>query len=73
MVKKIKQLIFALRYTLAVQRAKKIAVKTGSRCYVTIFNGRPCIVIKQRIEQLASEGYPVKVEDLERMALFITK
>lgn len=76
MLEKIKRCIFAWKYRRAVREAKKLAGLFGVRYYVIYLNGRIKVVPKQTIKELIKRKRfrkGVTVDDIEKMALFITQ
>ena len=75
MIKLIKDLIFGWRYKKAVRKAIKVQHITGCKQFVIMYKGRPGVVSKQKIRSLVATRYftkGVKVQDIERRALFVT-
>ncbi len=75
MRKLIKDLIFAWRYKRAVRRAVEAQRLTGRKQFVILYGGKPVVVSKKKLSQLvATHSFKkgVKIQDIERRALFIT-
>lgn len=75
MYKKITRCIFAWRYKRAVKEAKELAALFGIRYYVLNLGGSLKVVPKRNIKELIRQKKfrkGISVEDIERMALFIT-
>lgn len=75
MIGKIKQRIFAWRYKRAVKEAKYLAGLFGMKYYVINFNGSLKVVPKKNIKELIRQKKfrkGVTLEDIEKMALFVT-
>jgi hypothetical protein len=73
--KKIRHLIFAVRYKRAVRQAKALAKTFNVRYYVLYFGGKPIVIPKKTIKELIRRKRFKKgttVEDIEKIALFIT-
>ncbi len=76
MLELIKRLLFAWRYKRAVKRAVKFQKLTGHKQFVVVVNGNLVVVAKQDIKKMvATRKFKkgVKVVDIEKRALFITK
>lgn len=76
MIKLIKDLIFAWRYKHAVREAVRLSGLTGRRYFVLNVNGRLRVVPKQAVRMMVSRRQfkkGVKVQDIEKRALFVTK
>lgn len=75
MVKNIRRAIFAWRYKKAVKEAKELAALFGIRYYVLNLDGSLKVVPKRNIKELIKQKKfrkGISVEDIERMALFVT-
>ena len=75
MRKLIKDLIFAWRYKRAVRKAVEAQRLTGRKQFVILYGGKPVVVSKKKLGQLvAAHSFRkgVKIQDIERLALFIT-
>lgn len=72
----IKRCIFALNYKRAVNKAIKLHNATGLKYYVIYLNGSVKVVPKKAVKQLISNHRfkkGVRIEDIEKHALFVTK
>jgi len=75
MFKTIKKYYHAWRFRRAVHKAKKLAGLFGMKYYVINLNGSLKVVPKQTIKELVRRKRfrkGVTVEDIERLALFVT-
>lgn len=75
MFKTIKKYYHAWRFRRAVRKAKKLAGLFGMKYYVINLNGSLKVVPKQTIKELVRRKRfrkGVTVEDIERLALFVT-
>lgn len=76
MLKLIKRLFFAWRYKHAVKKAVKFQKLTGRKHFVLDVGGKLRVVAKKDIKiMVATRKFKkgVKVADIEKRALFITK
>lgn len=76
MIEKIRHYIFAWRYRRAVRRATKLAALFGIRYYVLNVGGLLRVIPKRKVKEMIRLRYfrkGTKIEDIERMALFITR
>lgn len=76
MIHLIKRLIFAWRYKRAVKEAVRLQRLTGRKYFVINLDGQLKIVPKKAIRMMvATHNFKkgVKVEDIEKRALFVTK
>lgn len=76
MIRLFKDLIFAWRYKRAVKEAILLSQGSGLKYYVLYMNGGFRVVPKQTIKTLVKRHRfkkGVKVEDIEKRALFVTK
>lgn len=76
MIRLIKDLVFAWRYKRAVKEAVRNSELTGLRYYVISMNGALKVVPKKTIKELIHRRRfrkGVKVQDIEKRALFVTK
>lgn len=75
MIKTIRHWIFAWRFKRAVKKAKELAALFGIRYYVLNLGGSLKVVPKRNIKELIKRKKfrkGISVEDVERMALFVT-
>lgn len=75
MLKTIRQHLFAWRYKRAVKKAKELADLFGVKYYVISLNGSLKVVPKKTLKELIRlkrfrKG--VTIEDIEKLALFVT-
>ena len=76
MIALIKRCIFAFNYKRAVNKAIKLYNATGLKYYVIYLNGSIKVVPKKSVKQLISNHRfkkGVRIEDIEKHALFVTK
>lgn len=76
MIELIKRCIFAFNYKRAVNKAIKLHNATGLKYYVIYLNGSIKVVPKKSVKQLISNHRfkkGVRIEDIEKHALFVTK
>lgn len=76
MIKLIKDIIFAWKYKRAVRKANKLSTLFGMKYYVLNMGGKLKVVPKQNIRHLLRTHRfrkGVKVTDIEKHALYITK
>lgn len=76
MIQLIKDIIFGWRYKRAVKKAIEVQQVTGRKQLVVVYNGKPVVVSKRKIRNLVATGCFVKglkVQNIEKRALFITK
>lgn len=76
MLQLIKRLFFAWRYKHAVRKAVRLQKLTGRKHFVLIVGGKLSVVAKKDIKTMvATYNFKkgVKVADIEKRALFITK
>lgn len=74
--KKIRHLIFAVRYKRAVRQAKALAKTFNVRYYVLWFGGKLKVVPKQTIKELIVRKRfkrGTTIQDIEKIALYITE
>ena len=72
----IKRLIFAFNYKRAVRKAIRLHNATGIKYFVIYLNGAVKVVPKKTIKQLiANDRFKkgVRIDDIEKHALFVTK
>lgn len=72
----IKELWFAFKFKRAVRKAKSRSEEFGLRYYVIALNGTLRVVPKRTIRELVAKHRfkkGVRVQDIERRALFVTK
>lgn len=70
------RLIFGLRYKRAVRKAVHMNKQSGRKFFVILMKGKPVVVSKQDIKYLVATRHfkkGVKLQDIEKRALFITK
>ena len=75
MIKKIKRYIFAWRYRRAVRRANRLSAMFGIKYYVLNIGGSLRVIPKHYVKDMLRRHCfrkGVKIEDIERIALFIT-
>lgn len=75
MFRLIKDLIFAWRYKRAVKKAVELSRLHGMKFYVVYLNGGLKVVPKKAIKELVARRRfrkGVKVQDIEKRALFVT-
>lgn len=76
MIQLIKDIINAWRYKRAIRKAVKLQKLTGRKYFVLVVNGKLRVVAKQDIKiMVATRQFRkgVKVQDIEKRALFVTK
>lgn len=76
MIRLIKDLIFAFKFKRAVRKADKLSKLYGLKYLVISLGGSLKVVPKKTIRQLVATRRfrkGVKVQDIERRALYITK
>lgn len=76
MIQLIKDLLNAWRYKRAVKEAFKRQKLTGRKQLVVVVNGKLKVVAKQDIKMMVATRKfrkGVKVQDIEKRALFVTK
>lgn len=76
MIQLIKDIINAWRYKRAIKQAVKLQKLTGRKQFVVVVNGKLRVVAKQDIKRMVATRQfkkGVKVQDIEKRALFITK
>jgi len=76
MIKYIKRIIFGWRYKKAVKNAQNLHEQTGKKYMVIIWNGKPQVAAKSNLRQLIKTKRfrkGIRIADIERMALYITK
>ena len=74
-LKKLRQIMFAYRLKKAVKRANALSKMFNVRYYVLYFGGKPIVIPKKTIKELIRRKRFKKgttVEDIEKIALFIT-
>ena len=72
----IKDLINAWRYKRAVRKAVKLRELTGRKYFVLVVNGKMSVVAKKDIRTMVATRQfkkGVRVDDIEKRALFVTK
>ena len=70
------RLIFGLRYKRAVRKAVQLNKQTGRKYFVVLLKGKPVVLSKKSIKYLVNTRHfkkVVKLQDIEKRALFITK
>ena len=76
MIQLIKELFNAWRYKRAVREAVKLQKLTGRKYFVLVLNRKYKVVAKKDIRTMVATRQfrkGVKVEDIEKRALFVTK
>ena len=76
MIQLIKDLYNAWRYKRAVKEAVKLQKLTGRKQFVLVVNGKLRVVAKKDIRTMVATRQfkkGVKVEDIEKRALFVTQ
>lgn len=76
MIQLIKEIIFGFRYKKAIKEAIKAQNLNGRKQFVIVFNGKPVVLSKQTLKLMISTRRfrkGVKIQDIERKALFVTK
>ena len=76
MIQLIKDIINAWRYKRAIRKAVKLQKLTGRKYFVLVVNGKLRVVAKQDIKMMVATRQfrkGVKVQDIEKRALFVTK
>lgn len=76
MIQLIKGIINAWRYKRAIRKAVKLQKLTGRKYFVLVVNGKLKVVAKQDIKMMVATRQfrkGVKVQDIEKRALFVTK
>ena len=76
MIQLIKDIINAWRYKRAIRKAVKLQKLTGRKYFVLVVNGKLKVVAKQDIKMMVATRQfrkGVKVQDIEKRALFVTK
>ena len=76
LIKKIRQLCFAIRYKRAVRKANSMAELFKMKYYVIYIGGKLKVVPKQTLKQLIARKRFRKgttIEMIEKRALYITK
>ena len=76
MIKLSKEMIFAWRYKRAVKEANAMAQLTGMKHYVLLMNGKLKAVPKRSIKTLIHTRRfrkGVRIEDIEKRALYVTR
>lgn len=76
MVNFFKALIFKLRLRRAIREADRLRDLNSRKYYVINIAGRPVVVSKRRIQQLAAQGFyhpGITSRDIQAMALYKTK
>lgn len=76
MIQLIKDLFDAWRYKCAVKEAVKLQKLTGRKYFVLVVNGKLKVIAKKDIRTMVATRQfkkGVKVEDIEKCALFVTK
>ncbi len=76
MIQLIKRLVFSWRYKRAVKKAIEVQHLTGRKQFVIMYGNNPVVVSKRRIRKLVATRHFKKgttVQDIEKMALFVTK
>lgn len=76
MIQLIKDLYNAWRYKRAVKKAVKLQKLTGRKQLVVVVYGKLVVVAKQDIKKMVATHQfkkGVKVQDIEKRALFVTK
>lgn len=71
----IRRYIFAWRYRRAVRKAKKLSQLFGMRYYVLNIGGSLRVIPKRQVKNMIRMRYfrkGPKIEDIERVALFVT-
>lgn len=75
-LRQLRRLIFAIRYKIAVKKARKLAELFGIKYYVLYMNGKMKVVPKRTIKELIARRRFKKgttIETIEKRALYITK
>ena len=76
MIQLIKDLLNAWRYKRAIRKAVKLHELTGRKYFVLVVNGKLRVVAKKDIRLMVATRQfrkGVKVGDIEKRALFVTK
>lgn len=76
MIQLIKDLYNAWRYKRTVKKAIELQKLTGRKQFVLVVNGKLRVVAKQDIKTMVATRQfkkGVKVQDIEKRALFVTK
>lgn len=75
MIQKIKKFFLNYRIKKAIRQAVELAEGSGRKHLVILHADRPLVISKQRLQMLIRRRYfhkGVRIQDLERNALFIT-
>lgn len=75
-MRKIREIIWAIRYKIAVKKANRLAELFNMKYYVLYLNGKLKVVPKQNIKALIAKRRFKKgttIEMIEKRALYITK
>lgn len=75
-LRQLRRLIFAIRYKIAVKKARKLAELFGIKYYVLYMNGKMKVVPKRTVKELIARRRFKKgttIETIEKRALYITK
>lgn len=76
MIRLFKNIFFKLKLKSLINQACKIRKTTGRKQLVIIFNGEPVLLSKQDLTKMIRQGKfrkGVTVQEIEKMALFITR
>lgn len=74
-MKRIRQLLFAIRYKVAVRKANRWHENTGRKFLVISIGGRIRVMSKHTLKSLVARGYfkrGLTIQDIESKALYIT-
>lgn len=75
-LRQLRRLILAIRYKIAVKKARKLAELFGIKYYVLYMNGKMKVVPKRTVKELIARRRFKKgttIETIEKRALYITK
>lgn len=75
-MKRFDKMLWPFRYKRAVREANKLSSLDGGVYYVLMVAGRPKVIAKRYAKKLCATrqfGRRTRIQDLEKMALYITR